>query len=111
MDPLSLLQLPRASRPPLPLAAAAAPLVSARLSISSRPRRSAVGVLRGDRDTADRGAAAVAVRGGAVRLAGPVVPAGARVRPRPARAARQDGAGAHHRGLVRPWRRRVARLR
>lgn len=38
MDPLSLLQLPRASRPPLPLAAAAAPLVSARLSVSSGAR-------------------------------------------------------------------------
>ncbi|ONM10492.1 Pheophorbide a oxygenase [Zea mays] len=38
MDPLSLLQLPRASRPPMPLAAAAAPLVSARLSVSGGAR-------------------------------------------------------------------------
>uniref|UniRef100_A0A453M5P0 Uncharacterized protein n=1 Tax=Aegilops tauschii subsp. strangulata TaxID=200361 RepID=A0A453M5P0_AEGTS len=63
------------------------------------------------------GSVAVRCRGGegeggaAVRLAGPVVPAGPGVRPGPRRAARQDGAGPPRGGLVRPRRGRVARVR
>ncbi|EER93253.1 hypothetical protein SORBI_3001G048400 [Sorghum bicolor] len=38
MDPLSLLQIPRASRPPLPLSAAAAPLSCRRLNVSGGAR-------------------------------------------------------------------------
>ena len=47
-------------------------------------------------------------RGGAVRVAGPVVSRGSGVRPRPAQAAREDGDGPPRRRVVRR-RRRVAR--
>ncbi|PUZ36498.1 hypothetical protein GQ55_9G042800 [Panicum hallii var. hallii] len=71
-------------------------------------RRLAAGPGRGQRDAANRGSA---VRRGRVRLAGPVVPDCPRVRPGPARAARQDGARPPRRRLVQPRRRRVVRVR